>query len=143
MMASKHLKIRFQGKGGGRTKNILTSAEEEWLSTFLDCADISRQTPGRKDNIFIGKVNGEKQYAQKRYLQWTVREMLGIINGKIAVEECSTFPDSFDKDLTFRQLYDFLKNGNNIDSAIKRRMNLIPAKSAKTSHFLRLPSIER
>ena len=66
-----------------------------------------------------------------------------IINGKITVEECSTFPDSFDKDLKFRQLYDFLKNGNNIDSAIKRRMNLIPAKSAKTSHFLRLPSIER
>ena len=109
MMASKHLKIRFQGKGGGRTKNVLTFAEEEWLSAFLDRADISRQTPGRKDNVFIGKVNGEKQYAQKRYLQWTIRELLGIINGKIPVEECSTFPDSFDKDLTFRQLYDFFK----------------------------------
>ena len=82
MMASKHLKIRFQGKGGGRTKNVLTFAEEEWLSAFLDRADISRQTPGRKDNVFIGKVNGEKQYAQKRYLQWTIRELLGIINGR-------------------------------------------------------------
>ena len=114
MMTSKHLKIRFQGKGGGRTKNALSFAKEEWPSTFLDRADISRQTPGRKDNVFIGKVNGEKQYAQKRYLQWTIRELLGIINGKIPVEECSTFLDSFDKDLTFRQLYDFLKNGKNI-----------------------------
>ena len=109
MMASKHLKIRFQGKGGGRTKNVLTFAEEEWLSAILDRADISPQTPRRKDNVFIGKVNSEKQYAQKRYLQWTIRELLGIINGKIPVEKFSTFPDSFDKDLTFRQLYDFLK----------------------------------
>ena len=143
MMASKHLKIRFQGKGDGRTKNVLTFAEEEWLSAFLDRANISRQTPGRKDNVFIGKVNGEKQYAQICYLQRTIRELLGINNGKIPVEECSTFSDSFDKDLTFRQLYDFLKNGNNINSAIKRRMKLVPAKSAKTSHFLRLSSIER
>ena len=82
MMASKHLKIRFQGKGGGRTKNVLTFAEEEWLSAFLDRADISRQTPGRKDNGFTGKVNGKKQYAQKRYLQWTIQELLGIINGR-------------------------------------------------------------
>ena len=96
MMASKHLKIRFQGKGGGRTKNVLTFAEEEWFSAFLNRADISQQ-------------NGEKQYTQKCYLQWTIRELLGIINRKIPVEECSTFPHSFDKDLTFRQLYDFLK----------------------------------
>ena len=109
MMASKHLKIRFYGKGGGRTKNVQTFAEGEWLSAFLDRADISRQTPGRNDNVFIGKVNGEKKYAQKGYLQWTIRELLGIIDGKIPVEVCSTFPDSFDKDLTFRQLYEFLE----------------------------------
>ena len=29
MIASKHLKILFQGKDGGRTKNVLTFAEEE------------------------------------------------------------------------------------------------------------------
>ena len=72
--------------------------------------DISRQTPGRKDHVYIGKVNGEKQFIQKRYLQWTIRELLGIINGKVQqVEESSTFPNSFDKELTFRQLRDFLK----------------------------------
>ena len=48
MMASKHLKIRFQGKSGGCTKNVLTFAEEEWLSAFSDRADISRQRPWRK-----------------------------------------------------------------------------------------------
>ena len=41
MIASKHLKIRFQEKGGGRTKNVLTFTEEEWLSAFLNRADIS------------------------------------------------------------------------------------------------------
>ena len=87
-MASKHLKIRFQGKGGGRTKNALTFVKEEWLSAFLDRADILRKTPGRKDNGFTGKVNGKKQYSQKRYLQWTIRKLLGIINGKIPVEDC-------------------------------------------------------
>ena len=59
LMASKHRKIRFQGKGGGLTKTVPTFTEEEWLSAFLDHADISKQTPGRKDNAFIGKVNGE------------------------------------------------------------------------------------
>ena len=109
MITSKHLKIRFQEKGGGRTKNALTFVKEEWLSSFLDRADISRKKPGRKNNGFTGKVNGKKQYAQKRYLQWTIRELIGIINGRIQVEDCSTFPDSFDEDLTFIQLYDFLK----------------------------------
>ena len=42
-------------------------------------------------------------------MQWTIQELLGIINGKISVEGCSTFPDSFDKDLTFRQVYGFLE----------------------------------
>lgn len=109
IMAKKFLKIQFRGKGGGRQKQILSDEEEEWLSTFMDRADISRQTPGRKDTVFIGKMNGEKQYTQKRYLQWTIRELLGIINGKVPMEGCSTFSDSFERDLTFRQLYDFIK----------------------------------
>ena len=95
-------------------KSFLTFVEEEWLSAFSNHADISRQTPGRKDNVFTGKVNCEKQYTQNRYLQWTIWELLGIINAKIRVEECSAFPDFFDKDLTFRKLYDFLKKTETI-----------------------------
>ena len=90
-------------------KNVLAFAEEEWLSAFLDRADISRQTPRRKDNVFFGKVNDEKQHVQKRYLQWTILQLLGVINGRIPVEECSTFPDSSDEDLALTHVYDFFK----------------------------------
>eukprot|EP00111_Clytia_hemisphaerica_P013977 TCONS_00041134-protein len=107
-MASKHLKIKFNKKGG-RMKQTLLKAEEEWLLTFLDRPDISRQTPGRKDNVYIGKVNGKREYAQKRYLQWTIRELLDIVNGNSEVEGSPTFQEDFQRDLTFRQLYDFLK----------------------------------
>ena len=142
MIASKHLKIRFQEKGGGRTKNVLTFTEEECLSAFLNRGDISWQTPRCKDNVFIGKINGEKQYAHKRYLQWTIQELLGIINGKISVEGCSTFPDSFDKDLTFRQLNGILEKRKQYKFCNQSHMNLVPTKSVKTSHSLRLPSIK-
>lgn len=101
LIASKHFKIQFKSKGG-RTKQTLSNTEEEWLFSF-------RQTPGRKDHVYIGKVDGERKYMQKRYLQWTIRELFGIINGKVPMEECQTFPNSFDRELTFRQLYDFLK----------------------------------
>ena len=103
MIAKKHLKIQFQGRGGGRPKNTLTDDEEDWLLSFLDRGDISRQTPGRKDHVYIGKVNGEKQFIQKRYLQWTIRELLGIINGKVQqMEKSKTFPNLFNQELTFR-----------------------------------------
>ena len=68
LIASKHLKISLNRKGD-RMKQALLIAEEEWLFSFLNRPDIFRQTPGRKDNVYIGKINGEKEYFQKRYLQ--------------------------------------------------------------------------
>ena len=108
ILAYKHQKIKFNNKGGG-TKQSLLKVEEEWLFSFLDCPDISHQTPGRKDYVYIRKVDGKKQYVQKRYLQWTIRELLGIINENVPIEEIPKFTESFQRELTFRQLYDFLK----------------------------------
>ena len=90
IIASKHLKINFRDKCR-RKKKLLGEQEEEWLSSFLDRPDISRQTPGRKDSVYKGKVDGIRQYKQKRYLQWTLRELLSMINGKMGSDD-ETFP---------------------------------------------------
>ena len=60
------------------------------------------------------KVNGERQYQQKQYLLWTLRELFEIVNGCTQIshlnsseEEC--FESKFNVKLTFRKLYDFIK----------------------------------
>ena len=83
MLASKTLRIKLYDNKG-RPKKELDPDEERWLLEFLDRPDISRQTPGRKDTVYIGKLNGERQYKQKRYLQWTLRELIEIVNGSAA-----------------------------------------------------------
>ena len=50
------------------------------LNEFFERLDITRQSPGKKDNGYIGRANGEKKSLQKRYLLWTLREVLDIIN---------------------------------------------------------------
>eukprot|EP00111_Clytia_hemisphaerica_P007688 TCONS_00022348-protein len=112
MLASKSLpRIKFYDSRG-RPKKELETEEEQWLQDFLDRPDISRQTPGRKDTVYIGKVNGERQYKQKRYLQWTLREILDIVNGSSQVQQTveESFPARFNsKVVTFRMLYNFIK----------------------------------
>ena len=55
------------------------------------------------------KTNGVKDFIPKCYLLWTIREILEIANGSDMVKTCETFQDKFQKKLTFRQLYDFIK----------------------------------
>ena len=78
-----------------------------WLVEFLDRSDISYTNPGRKDSVYIGKINGESQYMQKKYLLWPLRKIVSIANSQEAVDE--SFESKFGKILTFSQLYDFLK----------------------------------
>ena len=75
---------------------------------FLDWADISRQTPGRKDNLYVGKEYGQRKYLQKRYLLWNIRDLLEIVNGRGDIDDDS-FQSKFNKKITFWQLYKFLK----------------------------------
>ena len=60
--------------------------------------------PGRKDNAYIGDINGAKQYAQKLYLHWSLRDALDIINNQ---EE--GLHVHFGENLSFRLFYHFMK----------------------------------
>ena len=58
----------------------MTKEEEEWLLEFFKRPDITRHSPRRKDNIYVGKVDGERNYLQVRSLLWTIKEALNIAN---------------------------------------------------------------
>ena len=59
----------------------------------------------------MGKVNGQKIFRQKQYLLWTLNDLLNIANGcsTANVESNNTFVGNFDHKLSFRQLYEFIK----------------------------------
>lgn len=110
-LASKfNVKVKF-GEKSGRKKNLLSEEEQQWVLNFLDRADISYTTPGRRDNVYIGVFNKVKKYAQKRYLLWKIRDIFDIINGSKIMEnvEIETYESKFGKKITFRQLYDMFK----------------------------------
>ena len=37
--------------------------------------------PGRQDNVYIGKVDGERKYLPQQYLLRTLKDLLDRING--------------------------------------------------------------
>ena len=64
--------------------------------------------PGKNDNVYIGKCDGVKQYEQKRFFLWPLRDVLGILNGsEISGNECYT--QMFGQNLTFTLFYRFVK----------------------------------
>ena len=71
-LASK-FNVRVQlAQKAGRKKNSLSEEEIQWVIDFLNRADISYTTPGRRDNVYLGKVNKIKKFAQKHYFLWTI-----------------------------------------------------------------------
>ena len=77
----------------------------------VERADVTYTTPGRRDTIFVGMDHGKRQYKQKRYLLWKIRDLLGVINSSkvITNEQYVSFPEKFQRDLSFHQLHEFLK----------------------------------
>ena len=66
--------------------------------------------PGKKDNVYVGKVDGKSVYVQKQYLLWTLRDTLDIINGSEFEGDPNkeaSFPGKFEKKLSFAKLYNF------------------------------------
>ena len=61
--------------------------------------------PGKKDNVYVGKSNGQRQYKQKRYLLWPIRDLLNILN----TPENNSYVNSYGEELPFSVLYRFLK----------------------------------
>ena len=65
-LASNFLRIKFTRRNKTVSKSKeLEEHHREWLIAFLDWAGISRQTPGRKDNVYVGKENGQRKYLLK------------------------------------------------------------------------------
>ena len=91
----------------GRKKNELSQEEREWLENFLERADITYTTPRRRDTVYVGMDHAKCQYKEKRHLLWKIRDLLA--SNVIANEQYSSFPETFQRDLSFRQLYEFLK----------------------------------
>ena len=67
--------IQLKENGGCKAK-ILSQEQERWLIDYLERPEISYTNPGRKDNVYIGKINGTNQSTQKRYLLWVLRDAL-------------------------------------------------------------------
>ena len=64
-----------------RQKNrTLTDDQENFLLDVFERSDMTYANPGRKDNAYIGKTDGEKTFVQKQYLLWNLRDALNIIN---------------------------------------------------------------
>ena len=92
----------------GRPHKGLNEVEKRWLIEFLVRADLTYTNPGRKD-VYIGKENPEWIYKQRLYLLWNLRDIIDIANGTGKIEIANSFIQTFNKSLTFSQLYDFLK----------------------------------
>ena len=69
-----------QQNNRGRPKQILDADEKSWLIDFLDRSDITYTMPGKSDQVYMGKVNGKKVSETKKYLLWTLHELLNIAN---------------------------------------------------------------
>ena len=58
----------------------------------------------------MGKNDGQKLFRQRKYLLWTLNEVLDTANEcSVTNESDDTFVSVFDRKLSFRQLYDFIK----------------------------------
>ena len=63
----------------------------------------------RKKGIDVGIDSGKREYKQKRYLLWKLRNLLEIINGSKIITNFPSFTKPFERELSIRQMYNFLK----------------------------------
>lgn len=66
--------------------------------------------PGMKDQKYLGKETIESSYAKNYCLLWTSEEISFILNGGALVKTGKSFHFKFSKEITFRQLYQFVKS---------------------------------
>ena len=71
-------------------------------------SDLTYTNSGRRDHVYTGKVNGEKKYAQNRYLLWSKGDALEIINS------VAGFKDEFGESLSSSRFYHFIKDKKQI-----------------------------
>ena len=93
-----------------RPKINLADDEVEWLRVFFERPDITYTLLGMKDQKYTGKLNGESTLVQRRYLLWTLGETVDILNDLPSTGTVGSIFSKFSKKISFRQLYDFVKN---------------------------------
>ena len=78
----------------------------------LGRSDLTYTNPGRVDNVYIDKIDGERQYLPLQYLLCSLKDLHDILNGTSASigQAPPNFQTTFSEKLTFSQLYDFIKN---------------------------------
>ena len=69
---------------GGAKKNILTEKQKAWLVEFMNWADMTYTTSGRKDFVYISKMKGVSQCKTRHHLLWSLRDALSIMNEDLA-----------------------------------------------------------
>ena len=74
----------------------MSDDQEYWLLEILEKPDMTDTNPGRKNNAYTGKIDGEMCYVQKRYLLSNLRDALEILNG-----QKESFKERFGEPLTF------------------------------------------
>ena len=83
-LASKY-QIRIQLKETrGRPRKNLSDDKKAWLIQVLGRSDLTYTNPGRADNVYIGKIDGERQYLPRQYLLWSLKDLHDILNGTSA-----------------------------------------------------------
>ena len=103
--SAKKYHLRILVNKGGRPQRSLTEEQKQWLQKALDHPDLSMINPGKKHNVCIGKVDGERRYEQKWYLLWPMKDILNILNMSNAEE---SYAQAFDDKLSFRMLHRLL-----------------------------------
>ena len=107
-LASKYqIRIKMH-ENRGRPRKELSEEKKDWMIEFLSRSDMTYTNPGRLDNVYIGKVDGERKYLPRQYLLWTLKDLLDIINGSEL--HSSNFVPTFSEKLSFSPLYDFIKS---------------------------------
>ena len=106
-LASKSdLRIKLDHKKQGRPENALSDEKQTWLSKFVDRPDITYTNSGKNNQRYVGKENGKSVFVPIHLLN------IYFFNGCSLAGEIDTdsYPKVFDKQLTFRQLFAFLKS---------------------------------
>ena len=68
-------------------------------------------TPGKRDQVCMGKINGKKVYETKKYLLRILNDFLDIQNGceVTGIQSEESFMNEFGRKLSFRLLYELIK----------------------------------
>ena len=55
-------------KNRGHPRKELSEEKKNWIIKFLSRSDMTYTNPGCQDNIYIGKVDGDRKYLSRQYL---------------------------------------------------------------------------